>query len=215
MPESNELKRIRETLMAHGLSKADAPADPMYLFDAWMAYAEELEFHNANAMTLGTVSEESEPSLRNVLLRGYADGGFVFYTNYESRKGRDLAQKETAAALLGWLELERQIRLTGTVEKMTPESSDQYFSRRDRASQISAVVSNQSYPVRDRRELEDKWKQLDSELEGESPERPVSWGGDILVPDTVEFWQGRPHRLHDRLLYTRIGETWSLERLAP
>ena len=103
MPESNELKTIRETLMAHGLSKADAPADPMRLFDTWMAYAEELKFHNANAMTLGTVNEESEPSLRNVLLRGYADSGFVFYTNYESRKGRDLAQKETAAALLGWL----------------------------------------------------------------------------------------------------------------
>ena len=142
MPESNELKTIRETLMAHGLSKADAPADPMRLFDTWMAYAEELKFHNANAMTLGTVNEESEPSLRNVLLRGYADSGFVFYTNYESRKGRDLAQKETAAALLGWLELERQIRLTGTVKKMKPESSDQYFSGRDCASRISAVVSN-------------------------------------------------------------------------
>ena len=122
MPRSNELKTIRENLMAHGLSEADAPADPMCLFDTWMAYAEELKFHNANAMTLATVNEGSEPSLRNVLLRGHADGGFVFYTNYESRKGRDLAQKETAAALFCWLELERQIRLTGSVEKMKPET---------------------------------------------------------------------------------------------
>jgi pyridoxamine 5'-phosphate oxidase len=215
MPESNELKTIRENLMTHGLSEVDAPADPMSLFNTWMAYAEELKFHNANAMTLGTVNERSEPSLRNVLLRGHADGSFAFYTNYESRKGRDLAQKETAAALLGWLELERQIRLTGTVEKMKPESSDRYFSGRDRGSRISAVVSNQSHPVRDRRELEDKWRQLDSDLGDASPERPAHWGGYVLIADSVEFWQGRPHRLHDRLLYTRTGKTWRLERLAP
>ena len=215
MPESNELNTIRENLMAHGLSEADAPADPICLFDIWMAYAEELKFHNANAMTLATVNEGSEPSLRNVLLRGHADGEFVFYTNYESRKGRDLAQKETAAALFCWLELERQIRLTGSVEKMKPESSDRYFSGRDRGSRISAVVSNQSHPVRDRRELEDKWEQLDSELGAASPERPAYWGGYVLVADTVEFWQGRPHRLHDRLFYTRTGGAWRLERLAP
>ena len=215
MPESNELKTIRENLMTHGLSEVDAPADPMSLFNTWMAYAEELKFHNANAMTLGTVNERSEPSLRNVLLRGHVDGSFAFYTNYESRKGRDLAQKETAAALLGWLELERQIRLTGTVEKMKPESSDRYFSGRDRGSRISAVVSNQSHPVRDRRELEDKWRQLDSDLGDASPERPAHWGGYVLIADSVEFWQGRPHRLHDRLLYTRTGKTWRLERLAP
>ena len=215
MAELNALMAIRENLMRLGLSETEAPTDPMQHLYTWVAYAEELGFHNATAMTLATVNERLEPSLRNVLLRDVVGEGLVFYTNYESRKGRDLSRQKVAAALLGWLPLERQIRLTGIVEKVDPDVSDRYFSRRARESQISAVISNQSRPVKNRRKLEEKWEQLDAQLDGASPERPPYWGGYLLIPDTVEFWQGRPHRLHDRLVYQRTNRGWDLERLAP
>ena len=144
MPEPNSLKQIRELLMSEGLLESDVPDDPMDLLNSWVSYAQELKFHNANAMTVSTVNQQMEPSSRNVLIRGQIDGGLVFYTNYESAKATDLENNNKAAALIGWLELERQIRVSGHIEKTTAEVSDAYFSVRERGSQISAVISKQS-----------------------------------------------------------------------
>ena len=215
MPEPNSLKQIRELLMSEGLLESNAPDDPMDLLNSWISYAQELKFHNANAMTVSTVNQQMEPSSRNVLIRGQIDGGLVFYTNYESAKATDLENNNKAAALIGWLELERQIRVSGHIEKTTAEVSDAYFSVRERGSQISAVISKQSRLVSDRDELVGAWKQLALELGDEPPDRPSYWGGYILFANAIEFWQGRPHRLHDRLRYERIETGWSMSRLAP
>jgi len=215
MPEPNSLKQTRDLLMAEGLAESEVPDDPMDLLRSWLKFAQELGFHNANAMAVSTVNQQMEPSSRNVLLRGQTDGGLIFYTNYESSKGSDLDHNNKAAALIGWLEIERQIRVTGHVEKTSVEVSDQYFSSRERGSQISAVVSKQSRPVNNRAELEEAWDQLDKELEGRSPDRPAYWGGYSLFVDTIEFWQGRHHRLHDRIYYWKTENGWRLRRLAP
>jgi pyridoxamine 5'-phosphate oxidase len=166
-------------------------------------------------MAVATVNAVSAPSLRTVLLRGQIDEGLVFYTNYESAKGSDLESNENAAALIGWLDLERQIRVTGPVEVTEAVISDRYFSSRPRESQISATVSRQSQPIAHREEIESAWEELDKKLGDASPPRPSHWGGYLLRPQKVEFWQGRPHRLHDRLLYTRTESGWDLSRLSP
>ncbi|MDP7068108.1 MAG: pyridoxamine 5'-phosphate oxidase [Acidimicrobiales bacterium] len=215
MHQADPLKRIRENLMNEGLMESAAPSNPMDLFDSWIAYAEELDFHNANAMTVATVNTSMEPSLRNVLLRGRLGEALVFYTNYESDKAIDLDQNKNAAVLMGWLELERQIRLTGEIEKVDEANSDQYFSSRTRGSQISAVISQQSRPIDSRSELEEAWSRLDAGLVDQSPNRPSNWGGYAFTPVSIEFWQGRPNRLHDRLRYQRDNGGWTMNRLAP
>jgi len=215
MQQVNSLQQIREALMTEGLMETIAPSNPMDLFDSWIADAEELKFHNANAMTVATVNSDIAPSVRNVLLRGRLGEGLVFYTNYESDKAVDLDQNNKAAVLMGWLEIERQIRFTGEVEKIDARSSDQYFSSRARGSQISAVVSKQSRPVASRSELEAAWVALDSELADLSPSRPSHWGGYVFTPNSIEFWQGRPNRLHDRLRYRRKDGGWTMGRIAP
>ena len=201
--------------MSEGLLESDAPDDPMDLLNSWVSYVQELGFHNANAMTVSTVNQQMEPSSRNVLMRGQIDRGLVFYTNYESAKATDLENNNKAAALLGWLELERQIRVNGHIEKTSAEISDKYFSSRERGSQISAVISKQSRPVSDRDDLVRAWNQLDLELGDEHPRRPSHWGGYILFVNEIQFWQGRPHRLHDRIRYQRSETGWSMSRLAP
>jgi len=201
--------------MAEGLSEALAPEDPVELFDEWLAGATGLGMHNANAMAIATADRRGRPSVRNVLLRGRIDGGLAFYTNYESQKGRELIANPVAEALFSWLPLERQVRFSGPVHRATPEQSDAYFGGRDRESRISAIASDQSREIPSRDALVARHEEIDDGLRGADPVRPDHWGGFVLVPERIEFWQGREHRLHDRLVYQRRGDAWSLTRLAP
>jgi pyridoxamine 5'-phosphate oxidase len=187
--------------------------DPIEQFREWFELAER-EVPLAEAMTLATVDEEGTPDARMVLLKGFGPDGFRFFTNYESAKGAELAANPRAALVLYWRELDRQVRVKGTVERLPPEDSDAYFASRPRDSQIAASISPQSRPI-EREELDRRYEELERELAGSYPTRPEQWGGYLLRPEVIEFWQGRDSRMHDRAVYWRGGEGWRLERLAP
>lgn len=208
------LADIRNEYMRAGLAEADAAGNPFEQFERWMKDALQYQLPLANAMTLATVTPEGRPDARIVLLKGVDDGGFVFYTNYESAKGRQLAAKPEGCLVFFWVELERQVRILGSIAKVSAEESDAYFSTRPLGSRHSAWASAQSSPVSGRRYLEDQLAHMQA-LHGDDPPRPLHWGGYRLIPDTVEFWQGRPNRLHDRLQYRRTADAWSIGRLAP
>jgi pyridoxamine 5'-phosphate oxidase len=205
---------IRQEYMRAGLSEADALADPIAQFERWFQEALAAKLPLANAMTLATVSASGAPDARVVLLKGVEGGGFVFYTNYDSRKGRQLAARPLACLVFLWSQLERQIRIEGKVEKVSAADSDSYFASRPMGARQSAVASPQSSIVPDRSFLENKVKTV-----GDNPPRPAHWGGYRVIPSQIEFWQGRENRLHDRLLYRsrsdNPGGRWSIERLAP
>jgi pyridoxamine 5'-phosphate oxidase len=168
-----------------------------------------------NAIVLATVAKDGRPSARNVLLKGADERGFIFFTNYDSRKGRELSENPNAALTFYWAEMERQICVAGLVEKISREESENYFKSRPRGSRLAAWASNQSDVVADRSALEKKWSGLAEKFPGEVP-LPPNWGGFVLRPERMEFWQGRPSRLHDRFCYTRQPDnSWKLERLAP
>jgi pyridoxamine 5'-phosphate oxidase len=205
---------LRQEYMRAGLSEADAHADPLAQFERWFKDALAAQLPLANAMTLATVSAEGAPDARIVLLKGVEDGGFVFYTNYESRKGRQLAVKPLACLVFLWTQLERQIRIDGRVEKVSAAESDSYFLSRPAGARLSARASAQSSVVGGRENLEAAVKKQKAE-HGENPPRPPHWGGYRIIPGRVEFWQGRENRLHDRLLYTSVRGAWKIERLAP
>jgi pyridoxamine 5'-phosphate oxidase len=197
------------------LRESDLDPDPIAQFRAWMREAEAAQIHLADAMALATAGADGEPTVRHVLLRGLDPGGFVFFTNYGSRKARQLEENPRAALVFLWRELERQVCATGTVERVTPEESDAYFRSRPREAQIGAWASRQSEVIGSRQELESAYVELDRAYsDGEVP-RPSFWGGFRLAPDTVEFWQGRLHRLHDRFRYTWDAGAWRIERLSP
>jgi pyridoxamine 5'-phosphate oxidase len=211
------LADIRREYTAGGLRRADLDANPIEQFQKWFAQAETALGKNrldANAMTLATADKNGKPSSRVVLLKGLDERGFIFYTNYGSRKGRELAENPNAALTFFWPDLERQVCVAGTVTKLPLAESENYFKSRPRGSRLAAWASEQSRAVSDRAALEAKWRELEKKFPDEVP-LPPNWGGFILQPERIEFWQGRPSRLHDRFCYLRKKNSWKLERLAP
>jgi len=233
------LADLRREYNLTGLRRIDLEPDPLAQFRKWfdqmsgaraggrvrrffvrlyksvlmLGGAEQIDL---NAMTLATVDSEGRPSARVVLLKGVDERGFIFYTNYQSRKGRELSANPHAALVFYWPDLERQVCIAGEVRPLAPTESDAYFGGRPRGSRIAAWASNQSEVVADRAELDKRWEEFEARYQGQEVPRPPHWGGYILKPSRVEFWQGRPNRLHDRLRYTRKADQgWTIERLAP
>ncbi|MCS3699718.1 pyridoxamine 5'-phosphate oxidase [Salinibacter ruber] len=214
----SKLADLRQEYARAELSRDHVTDDPIEQFRAWFDEAEDAELEEPNAMTLATAATDGTPSARIVLLKGLDDRGFHFYTNYESRKGTDLSQNPHAALVFLWKPLERQVRIEGTVERLPAEESTEYFHRRPRGAQMGAWASPQSRVVDSRADLEENLDTVKAEY-GDKDEipRPSHWGGYVVRPTEVEFWQGRPNRLHDRLRYRRSDPAgdWALERLAP
>ena len=213
--ESPELAALRAEYAREGLDETDAGADPVALFGRWLDNAVAAGIHEPNAMALATAEESGRPSVRTVLLKGFDEAGAVFYTNYDSRKARELAVNPWASAVLLWRELQRQVRIEGRVERVDPAKSDAYFESRPRGAQIGAVASRQSQPIENREALEALVSDTERAFDGRDVERPEQWGGFRISLEVMEFWQGRPNRIHDRLRFARVGDGWSRERLQP
>ena len=200
---------------ADSIDEKTVDPDPLKLFQRWLDEAIAAGIRLPEAMTLATSTPEGKPSARLVLLKGAGERGFAFYTNYNSMKARDLDSNPQAALVFYWPQLERQVRVEGRVERTTSEESDAYFKTRPRESQIGALASPQSEVIESREALQKKADELEKLYEGREVERPAHWGGYRLLPKRIEFWKGRPGRLHDRILYERQDGIWSIKRLAP
>ncbi len=213
--ESPDLARMREVYARDGLDESAAGDDPLRLFGRWLDEALVAEIHEPNAMALATSTADGHPSVRIVLLKGIDDSGLTFYTNYESRKGQELEANPRAAAVLLWHPLQRQVRVEGPVARIAPADSDAYFHSRPHGSQLGAVASPQSSIVADRSALDDLQASAAERYGAGEVPRPDHWGGYRIEPESIEFWQGRVDRMHDRLLYRRTETGWSRVRLAP
>ena len=210
----DSIAQLRKNYTFGQLSETDVPGNPLPLFQLWFDQAVRAECPEPNSMTLATADQSGNPSARIVLLKGADENGFTFFTNYDSQKGRDLAVRPQAALLFHWHELERQVRIQGVVERVSASESDEYFHSRPPASRIGAWASPQSAAIPNREFLEEAEKRFKAKF-GDAPPRPEHWGGYRLRPTEIEFWQGRPSRLHDRIHYKLDGSTWQVNRLAP
>ena len=210
----DSIAQLRKNYTFGQLSETEVPHDPLPLFQLWFDQAVKAQCPEPNSMTLATADQAGNPSARIVLLKGADQNGFTFFTNYESQKGRELAIRPQAALLFHWHELERQVRIKGLVERVSAAESDEYFHSRPAASRIGAWASPQSSAIPSREFLEEAEKRYQAEF-GDAPPRPAHWGGYCLKPTAIEFWQGRPSRLHDRIHYQLDAANWKIKRLAP
>jgi pyridoxamine 5'-phosphate oxidase len=217
-PDPDTLAALRREYGDAGLDVPDLAADPVSMFRRWLGDTVSAGVHEPNAMVVTSVSATGRPSARMVLLKAVDERGFVFYTNYDSRKGRELDAEPACALLFPWHELQRQVRVEGRAERVSREESEAYFASRPRGSQLGAWASPQSEEVAARQELEQRYAEAEARFaDSEDVPLPPNWGGFRVVPEVVEFWQGRKGRMHDRLVYRRAGDEvpWSIERLAP
>jgi pyridoxamine 5'-phosphate oxidase len=210
-----DIEQLRVEYGIAGLAEHDVDRDPFAQFAKWFGEAQSAGVREPNAMTLATAGADGAPSARVVLLKGFDARGFVFYTSYESDKARDLADNARAALVFAWLELERQVRIEGAVTRVDCAETEAYFRMRPRASQIGAWASAQSRALASRDDLDARVAELAAEYEGREVPAPPHWGGYRVLPTRIELWQGRPSRLHDRIVYTRRGDVWTIARLSP
>ncbi len=207
---------LRKDYTLEGLSETEIDPNPFIQFKKWFEQALAAQLPEPNAMTIATTTPDGKPSARMVLLKDFDERGFVFFTNYNSRKGQELAQNPQAALVFWWAELERQVRILGSVEKVSESESDYYFESRPAKSRLGAWASNQSETIASREFLEQRMQELQSKYENQEIPRPPHWGGFRVIPTEIEFWQGRSSRLHDRLLYTHLDDgSWKIQRLSP
>ncbi|MCM0592228.1 MAG: pyridoxamine 5'-phosphate oxidase [Gloeotrichia echinulata DVL01] len=207
---------LRKDYSLEGLNETDVNNNPFIQFTKWFQQALAAQLPEPNAMTIATATPDGKPAARMVLLKDFDERGFVFFTNYNSRKGQELAENPQAALVFWWVELERQVRICGRVEKISENESDKYYDSRPENSRLGAWVSNQSEVIENREVLEQRWQDFQRRYDNQDIPRPPHWGGLRVIPAEIEFWQGRPSRLHDRLLYTRLDhDSWKIERLSP
>lgn len=212
---TRDIADIRRDYEGGSLDEGQVPKDPFTMFDEWFALALDTDPQDANAMTLSTVDSQGLPHARVVLLKGFDQNGMVFYTNYHSHKGSELANVPHAALTFWWPKLARQVRIEGRTEQVSEQESDEYFSSRPRGSQLGAWIATQSVVIPDRDWIEQRQRRFEKAYEGQDIPRPVHWGGYRVVPEMIEFWQGQPSRLHDRVRYGRRDGHWEVVRLAP
>jgi pyridoxamine 5'-phosphate oxidase len=212
----NDIEKLRQEYSKASLDSANVNANPIQQFEKWFSEAQQTNVPEPNAMSLATVASNGRPSLRIVLLKGIENGNFLFYTNYQSKKGIQLADNPACALTFFWPELERQIRVEGVVERLSPEKSTDYFQSRPRGSQLGAWASPQSSSIKDRSILEQRLHEMEKKFEGvDKLPKPEQWGGYSVIPHVIEFWQGRRNRLHDRIEFTKSDGVWKMVRLAP